>query len=775
LDAGLSSGSLRLGDIHFGQTTVHLPDNRISYQTTVDLTATHGVLVEVVAGVDAVKNEAFWIFRSIDPLTGEPPTDPLLGFLPPNDETGRGQGWVEYTIKPKANVPTGTVIRNKATIVFDVNEPIETNEWFNTIDADAPESAVAAIPAVSLDPNIPLTWTGFDPEGGAGLATYTIYVSTDGDPFVPFITSTTDESGVFTGALGHTYAFHSRATDNVGNVEDAPATPDAVITVGNPNAPPTCDAGGPYVAECAGLTTTIALDGSASADPDPNDTLSFAWTTDCAAATFDDPTSPTPVLTLPASCPALPSCNVSLTVTDAAGASDSCSASLSIQDATPPQIACPPDGIVECDGTGNLTELEAFLASASASEICGTVAMSDDFSSVSPTCGAAGSALVTWTATDACNLSSACSATFAIVDTSPPTMTLDTTPIMVVDADCSGAEAAVLPSATATDTCAEAIVTHDAPATFPTGETTTVTFIATDPCGNSRQETVDVKVMYGANIAITAARHTVGTGSNPGSVKEPLVGIGVCAYDAAPGSCARVVCGGISHRQYECIAIGDRTPGSPCDATTCCTTDALGQCTLDVPPGDYVVISADATKTVLPDPLGVSAGELACGEIQQKYLQQIVKADGQKTPAKTTRLTGSELLIIEPEYVVWDASQQLYPFVFESVGDWGVTAIVTPPNGFVSDYPELVALVNDDVQAVQFTIIEVGSDLVPTVTEFRTEHGGSQRTVDSAVDIYLTSAYARSRGLDVRALQSRGLIKDRPGKPKPPKPPRTRP
>jgi hypothetical protein len=266
----------------------------------------------------------------------------------------------------------------------------------------------------------------------------------------------------------------------------------------------------------------------------------------------------------------------------------------------------------------------------------------------------------------------------------------------------------------------------------------------------------------------------VGSGSNPGSVKEPLVGIVVCGYDASPNSCARVVCGGISHRQYECIAIGDGTPGSPCDATSCCTTDALGQCTLNLPPGDYVVISADATKTVLPDPLGVSAGDLECGERQHKYLQQIVKVDGKKVPGKTTRLTGSELLIIEPEYVVWDDPEQLYPFVFESIGDWGVSATVTPPNGFVSDYKELSAEVDNEVEAVQFTITEVGSDFVPTVTVFTAEHGGSQRRVNSAVDIFLTSEYARSRGHDVRVLQAHGLIKDPPKKPKGPKPPHIR-
>jgi len=42
-------------------------------------------------------------------------------------------------------------------------------------------------------------------------------------------------------------------------------------------------------------------------------------------------------------------------------------------------------------------------------------------------------------------------------------------------------------------------------------------------------------------------------------------------------------------------------------------------------------------------------------------------------------------LIIEPEYVEWDGAQELYPFIFESVGNWTVTTSVTPPEGFVAD------------------------------------------------------------------------------------------
>ena len=60
--------------------------------------------------------------------------------------------------------------------------------------------------------------------------------------------------------------------------------------------------------------------------------------------------------------------------------------------------------------------------------------------------------------------------------------------------------------------------------------------------------------------------------------------------------------------------------------------------------------------------------------------------------------TTSELPIIEPEYVFGDDTQQLYPFVLGAVGDWDVTASVTPPEGFVADHDELWAWYEEHAQ-----------------------------------------------------------------------------
>ena len=386
-----------------------------------------------------------------------------------------------------------------------------------------------------------------------------------------------------------------------------------------------------------------------------------------------------------------------------------------------------------------------------ASENCSIASINPSDSSI-PGCGQTETITRTWTAIDGSGNPSSCEQTIIVEDKLAPDLAVDTTPIFVTDADCSGDEAVTLPTASATDACDVApVVDDDAPVIFLAGVATPVIYSATDACGNSSISNVNVTVLYGADIAIRANKHTVGSGNFPGSIKEPLVGIEVCAYDKSAGSCARDTCGGISHQHYGCIV-------TSCAPVSCCTTDTNGECTINAPPGDYLVISDDATKTVLPDPLGVSASDLVCGELKQKHLQQIIRSDGKKLPGKTKKRTGSELLIIEPEFMEWTSTTELYPVVFASVGDWNADTEVTPPEGFVSDYDSLAEQVTDEIEAVQFILTDIGSDWIPTETTFVLTHKGRREVVLSRIGVKLSEKLAQAKGLDRdgRTLDAKG-------------------
>ena len=76
---------------------------------------------------DLDPGQVFARLQSIDPNTSLPP-NVLTGFLPPEDGTGRGQGYFSYTVQPKAGLATGTPISNVALVSFDGEPQIATDQ-----------------------------------------------------------------------------------------------------------------------------------------------------------------------------------------------------------------------------------------------------------------------------------------------------------------------------------------------------------------------------------------------------------------------------------------------------------------------------------------------------------------------------------------------------------------------------------------------------------------------------------------------------------------------
>ncbi len=234
LDTDLDLGTFEWIAFGFDNRKWDVPPGLSHYETTIDLRPDGiSLLVPVILTLDVAKRELKATFRSLDPLTRKLPDALDAGFLPVNDKNlHNGEGFFSYRIEPLKNLATGTEITNQASIVFDVNDPILTPITKNTIDVGAPSSKVNALPTQSSK-NIPLSWTGTDDEGGSGIAGYDIYVSDNGGAYQLFLKGTTQTSAVFVGELDHTYRFYSVATDNVGNRETAPTTPDAETTVKN--------------------------------------------------------------------------------------------------------------------------------------------------------------------------------------------------------------------------------------------------------------------------------------------------------------------------------------------------------------------------------------------------------------------------------------------------------------------------------------------------------------------------------------------------------------
>jgi RHS repeat-associated protein len=243
LSPNLNLNTFQLGAMGFGSIVVPVPAGLTSYSTELTLKSTapgagpNGLIVDISAGLSLQTGLLTWTFTSKDPATLDIPINPAEGFLPPDNSAGAGEGFVSYTIQPKASDATGTAINAQASVVFDTNSPINTPSVTNTIDATVPTSSVAPLPATTTNSKFTVSWSGSN-GAGSGIATYNVFVSTNGGAFVPFQVATPATSAAFTGVVGDTYSFYSVATSNVGLVQPTPTAGQATTEVVKVTVPP---------------------------------------------------------------------------------------------------------------------------------------------------------------------------------------------------------------------------------------------------------------------------------------------------------------------------------------------------------------------------------------------------------------------------------------------------------------------------------------------------------------------------------------------------------
>jgi uncharacterized repeat protein (TIGR01451 family) len=234
LDATLDLSTFELFEIGFGAHLQNPQPHTAQYQSRVPMKSGNTDLVaDVKTSLDYETRQLKVTLTALDAQTGWYPEDPLVGLLPPEDGTGRGQGHITYFVKSRPELATGTLITNKARIVFDYNDPIDTPLVSNTIDAGSPSSSVRPLPATS-DRSFLVQWSGQDDPGGSGIADYDVFVSSDGANYARWLQRAPQTSAMFTGVPGTTYSFYTVARDNVGHEEPAIAIADASTTVNTP-------------------------------------------------------------------------------------------------------------------------------------------------------------------------------------------------------------------------------------------------------------------------------------------------------------------------------------------------------------------------------------------------------------------------------------------------------------------------------------------------------------------------------------------------------------
>ncbi len=209
--------TFELGNISFSNTMVYVPAGLKEYSTDIDMRPAKNIILRINAWLDQDAGVANWVFASFDPATMDLTEDPFGGFLPPNVNSPEGEGYVSFSIDLVPNQPHNSRIPNKATIVFDLNQPIVTNTWVNSIDRLPPVSSVNPLPAQNNGLSVEVSWGGSD--ANSGLDNFSIYYSKNGAAPQLWILETKKLSAIFEGEVGSTYRFYSLASDMLGNSE----------------------------------------------------------------------------------------------------------------------------------------------------------------------------------------------------------------------------------------------------------------------------------------------------------------------------------------------------------------------------------------------------------------------------------------------------------------------------------------------------------------------------------------------------------------------------
>jgi len=216
LDSRLDWSTFEFQQVGFNNVTLDIPPGLKSFATNAAV-ATDPNPVSVALSFNPLTGRLTAHLESVDPMTGLLVEDPLAGFLPPNDATHRGEGFVSYSIRTASTLSSDALVLNEASIVFDVNAPLRTPTFTNGVDVTLPSSGVAPLPALTTNLPFLVSWSGADL--GSGVGAYNVFVSVNNGPWTLWQTNTSRTSALCFGWPGWTYSFFSVVQDNVGHFE----------------------------------------------------------------------------------------------------------------------------------------------------------------------------------------------------------------------------------------------------------------------------------------------------------------------------------------------------------------------------------------------------------------------------------------------------------------------------------------------------------------------------------------------------------------------------
>lgn len=240
LPEALDPSTLEFFEVQVGNKRVGLPAGTNALNTQIDLRPERPVVVRVVSSYDANTRKLSVRFSGIDPNTNDYYQE---GFLPPNTNPPQGEGAVRFRIRPRNDAESGTVIANRASIIFDphlgANPPIVTNTHTLTLDKQPPSIALET-PSSTTQPTTKATlrWNATDDASGVDEVEIWAQEGTNARRVGQTnATGERTESGTVTiraRRFGDETRIITRGRDRVGNTQPFSDTPQLTLRFGQP-------------------------------------------------------------------------------------------------------------------------------------------------------------------------------------------------------------------------------------------------------------------------------------------------------------------------------------------------------------------------------------------------------------------------------------------------------------------------------------------------------------------------------------------------------------
>ena len=228
--------AVTLGAIQFGGNVINLPAGVTNYNTVDALSST--LHVRIQGSLNATTGLLKWTFTSIDPSTGLPPTDPSVGFLPPDTNGVVGSGFCRIQRDATGSLndrDTNQQHRHCRLRPKCAHRHAHLAQHCRCNGSAECGDGACAAGRSSVQRCLVRN------RQGSRIATYNVYVSDNSAAATLWQSGVTTTSASYMGTVGHTYGFYSISTDGAGNVEAAKTAPDtttmAVASIAPPVAP----------------------------------------------------------------------------------------------------------------------------------------------------------------------------------------------------------------------------------------------------------------------------------------------------------------------------------------------------------------------------------------------------------------------------------------------------------------------------------------------------------------------------------------------------------